>query len=60
MIYLIGSAKDSKEEENQKVSTPNVTNEEKNEGVQPEAIEPEGSLASVITSSESITSEVPP
>ena len=56
MIYIIGSTKDSKEEENQKVSTPNVTNEEKNEGVQPEAIDPEGSL----TSSESTTSEVPP
>ena len=60
LIYLIGSAKDSKEEKNQKVSTPNVTNEEKNEGVQPEAVEPEGSLASVITSAESTTSEVPP
>ena len=60
MINLIGSAKDSKEEKNPKVSTPNVTNEEKNEGVQPEAVEPEGSLASVITSAESTTSEVPP
>ena len=60
MIYLIGSAKDSKEEQNQKVSTPNVTNEDKNEGAQREAVEPEGSLASVITSEESTTSEVPP
>ena len=60
MIYLIGSAKDSKEGENQKVSTPNVSNEETNEGVQPKAVEPEGSLASVITSAESTTSEVPP
>ena len=58
IIYLIGSAKDSKEEKNH--STPNVTNEDKNEGVQPEAVEPEGSLASVITSEESTTSEVPP
>ena len=60
LIYLIGSAKESKEENNQKVSFPNVTNEDKNEGVQSEAVEPEGSLASVITSAESTTSEVPP
>ena len=60
LIYLIGSSKESKEENNQKVSTPNVTNEDKKEGVQPEAVEPEGSLASVITSAERTTSEVPP
>ena len=60
MIYLIGSAKDSKKEENQKVTTPNVTNEEKNKEAQSEVVEPEGSLASVTTSAESTTSEVPP
>ena len=43
IIWLIGSAKESKEEENQKVSTPNATNEDKIEGVQPEEVEPESS-----------------
>ena len=60
LIFLIGLAKESKEEKNQKVSTLNVTNEDKNEGRKPEAVEHEGSLASVTTSAESTTSEVPP
>ena len=56
MIDLIGSSRESKEEENQKDSTPNVIIEDKNEGVKPEEVDPECSLASGCTSTESITS----
>ena len=57
IIYFIGSAKESKEEGNQKVTTPNGTDEDKNEGVQPAAVEPECSLASGTTSTGNTTSD---
>ena len=57
IFYFIGSAKESKEEGNQKVTTPSGTNEEKNEGVQPAAVEPERSLASDTTSTGNTTSD---
>ena len=57
IVYFIGSAKESKEEGNQKVTTPNGTDEDKNEGVQPAAVEPDSSLASGTTSTGKTTTD---
>ena len=57
IAYLIGSAKESNEKGNEKVTTPSGTDEDKNEGVQPAAVEPESSLASGTTPTENTTSD---
>ena len=56
-VYFIGSAKESKEQEDQNVTIPSGTDEGKNEGIQPVAVEPKCSLASGSTSTGNTTSD---